>query len=96
VIPTRKGCEDDNYKSIYEDERHYEPPKGLFAQNNPAIFHAPVSPHPTATERADATLPFGQQEKRVNIDSQKLGNLSDEMTTSHHAILLMSGMKQYP
>lgn len=79
MIPTRKGCEDANYTSISEDERHYEPPKGLFAQNNSAIFHAPVSPHPTAPERADATLPFGQQEKRVNIDSRKLGTLSDEI-----------------
>ncbi len=79
MISTRKGCEDDNYTSIYEDERHYEPPKGLFAQNNSAIFHAPVSAHPTAPERADAILPFGQQEKRVNIDSRKLGTRTDEI-----------------
>jgi hypothetical protein len=88
MITTRKGCDDDNYTSIYEDERHYEPSKGLFVQNNPAILHEPVSPHPTALERADATLPFSQQEKRININSRKLGTLSDEIDyfTSYYIV----------
>lgn len=49
ITPARKECEDDNYTSRYGDGMHFDPPKGPFAQNNPAVFHGPASSHPNCS-----------------------------------------------
>jgi hypothetical protein len=71
-------CEDDNPISEYADGGHCDPPKGPIVRSHPATFYGPASPHPIAPERADGSLPFGQQEKQVNLDSRKLETRSDE------------------
>jgi len=79
TTPKRVDCEDDNPASEYTDGSHCDPPQGPIVRSQPATFHRPVSPHSVAPERADGSLPFGQQEKQVNIDSRKLETRSDEI-----------------
>jgi len=86
--PMKDIDEDGDSTSTYIDKAHYDTPNRPFAKKHPAIFHdhsieeyslkaKPIPPHPNAPERAEASLPFRRQEKRVNLDSRRLGTASD-------------------
>jgi hypothetical protein len=87
-IPFKKEYHGDGpSKSTYIDKRHYDAPNRPFAQKYPEIFYGtvteysvvakPVQPHPNAPEKVDASTPVCQDEKKVNLDSRKLGTASD-------------------
>ncbi|PMD63332.1 uncharacterized protein K444DRAFT_610177 [Hyaloscypha bicolor E] len=78
-ITSRTGGGGDNPISAYPARRHYDHPQDHSRKDTQECTTDQYFPHPIAPESAGLSLPFSQQEQRVNRDRCEMGTRSNEV-----------------